>query len=217
MKFLRFYIIYRLPIIFALVVLGIISHLYIDTVFAWICYILAAFSLLLYFMMGTMRVVQHSVEEGDVDSALRYLNQIKFPRLLFKPIRVAYYMLQSQLALASEDLGKAEENIRKSLNTKSSIAGDMKGSNMMQLGFIELRKGKTKEARQIFLEAIKAGISDKDSLAATYLQLCSLEVQRNQNRIAKEYFRKAKAQKPKAAEIVKQMKAMEKQLARIPG
>jgi hypothetical protein len=66
------------------------------------------------------------------------------------------------------------------------------------------------------MEALKAGIADKESLAAAYLQLCSIVLQRSQNKIAKEYFRKAKAQKPKAEEIVKQIKTMEKQLARIP-
>nr|MDQ3048011.1 hypothetical protein [Bacteroidota bacterium] len=62
-----------------------------------------------------------------------------------------------------------------------------------------------------------AGIPDKEHLAAVYMQLCSLEIQRNQNRLAKEYFKKAKAQKPKTEEIVKQIKTMEKQISRIPG
>jgi hypothetical protein len=47
--------------------------------------------------------------------------------------------------------------------------------------------------------------------------LCSLELQRKQNKVAKAYFRKAKGLKPKSEEIVKQIKTMDKQLARIPG
>jgi tetratricopeptide (TPR) repeat protein len=217
MKILRIYIIYRLPIIIALIVFGIISHLYLDSILAWICYILAAVSLALYFLIGTMRIVQEAVAEGDVDSALRYMKMIKFPRLLFKPVRAGYYMLQSNLALSSDDLATAEDNIRKSLKTKSSIAGDMQGANLMQLGFIQLKKGNLKEARQSLMEAVKAGITDKESLAATYLQLCSIEIQRHQYRIAKEYFRKAKAQKPKTEELVKQIQMMDKQIARMPG
>ncbi len=217
MKFLRFYILYRLPIIFILVILGVLSHLYYDVVTAWICYILALFSIILYFMLGTMRLVQEAVSEGDVDSASRYIKQIKFPRLLFKPVRSGYYMLQSNLAMASDDLTTAESNIRKSLNTKSSIIGNIKGENLLQLGFIQLKKGNHKEARLTLVEAVKEGISDKESLAAAYLQLCSLEIQRTQNRVAKDYFRKAKALKPKSEEIVKQIKQMDKQIARIPG
>ena len=217
MKVLRLYILYRLQITILLIVLGVLSHIYYDVITAWICYVLAFISLLLYFMVGTMRLVQEAVTEGNVEAAGRYMKQIKFPRLLFKPVRAGYYMLQSNLAMVSDDFEGAEKNIRKSLSTKSTIIGDMKGENLLQLGFIQLRKGSNKEARLTLLEAVKAGIKDKESLAAAYLQLCSMELQRTQNKVAKDYFRKAKAQKPKSEEIVKQIKTMEKQLARIPG
>jgi tetratricopeptide (TPR) repeat protein len=217
MKVLRLYILYRLQIIVVLIGLGILSNIYHDAVTAWICYILAGCSLVLYFMLGTMRIVQEAVAEGNVEEAIRYIKKIKFPRLLFKPVRAGYYMLQSNLAMASDDLSTAESNIRKSLNTKSSIVGNMKGENLLQLGFIQLKKGDNKQARLTIVEAVKAGITDKEALATAYLQLCSLEVQRTQNRIAKDYFRKAKALKPKSEELVKQIKTMEKQIARMPG
>ncbi|MBC7693820.1 MAG: hypothetical protein H7141_00085 [Burkholderiales bacterium] len=217
MKFLRFYILYRLQIIIALIVLGVLSHFYLDPVTAWLCYSFAIISLVLYFMMGTMRLVQEAVTDGDVDKAMFYLNKIKFPRLLFKPIRSGYYMLQSNLSMASNDLDKAEANIRKSLKIKSKITGDMEGSNLMQLGFIELKKGNTKQARLHLMEAVKAGIPDKDSLAAAHLQLCNIEAQRLQYRIAKQHFKKAKDLKPKNDEILSQLKSMEKQIARMPG
>jgi hypothetical protein len=217
MKILRFYILYRLPIVGVLIILGVLSHIYSDAITAWIYYILAAISLALYFMMGTMRLVQEAVSDGDVDTALIYIKKIKFPRLLLKPIRSGYYMLQSNLAFASDDLAGAEANIRKSLKTKSKIVGDVQGTNLMQLGFIELRKGNTKEARIQLLGAIKAGIPDKENLAAVHLQLCSIEIQRKQNKIGKEHFRKAKALKPKSEEIVKQLQMMEKNISRLPG
>ena len=82
MKILRFYILYRLPIILLLAILGGLSHYYKDPITAWICYSLAFISLLLYFMMGTMRLVQEAVSEGEVDKAMEYIKMIKFPRLL---------------------------------------------------------------------------------------------------------------------------------------
>jgi tetratricopeptide (TPR) repeat protein len=217
MKFLRFYILYRLQIIIVLIVLGVLAHLFLDPVTAWICYILAFISLFLYFMMGTMRIVQEAVQDGDVDKAMMYMNKIKFPRLLFKPIRSGYYMLQSNLSMATNDLDKAEANIRKSLKIKSKIVGDMEGSNLMQLGFIELKKGNTKQGRLHLMEAIKAGIPDKESLAAAHLQLCNIEAQRMQYKIAKQHFKKAKDLKPKSEEIVNQLKSMEKNINRMPG
>jgi tetratricopeptide (TPR) repeat protein len=217
LKILRFYILYRLPVIFALIALGVLSHVYGDAILAWILYVLAFISILLYFMIGTMRIVKDAVEEGNVDDALRYIKMIRFPKLLVKPVRSAYYMLQSTLSMASDDLAGAEHNIRKSLNTKSSLTGDMKGTNMMQLGFIQLRQGKVKEGRATLLEALKAGIPDKESKASVYLQLCSIEIQRQQNRAGKEYFRKAKALNPKTKDIVDQIKIMEKNISRLPG
>src|SRR6218665_2342429 len=172
MKVLRFYILYRLPIIALLVICGVLAHtLNDDAITAWICYILAGISLLLYFTMGTMRIVQEAVTDGDPELAMKYIRMIKFPRLLFKPIRSAYYMIQSNLSLATNDFTTAENNIRKSLKTKSKIVGDMEGTNLMQLAFIQLKKGEMKEARQNLMAAVKAGIPDKESMAACYLQL----------------------------------------------
>lgn len=217
MKFLRFYILYRLQFIIGLIILGVLAHLFLDPITAWICYTLAAVSLMLYFMMGTMRIVQEAVAEGDVDKAMLYMDKIKFPRLLFKPIRAGYYMLQSNLSMATNDLDKAESNIRKSLKIKSKIVGDMEGSNLMQLGFIELKKGNSKQGRLHLMEAVKAGIPDKESLAAAYLQLSSIEAGRMQYKLCKQYFKKAKDLKPKSDEVVKQLKEFEKQINRMPG
>ena len=217
MKFLRFYILYRLQFIIALIALGVLSHFFLDLVTAWILYSLAIISIVLYFMMGTMRIVQEAVTDGDVEKAKLYLDKIIFPRLLFKPIRSGYYMLQSNLSMASNDLDKAESNIRQSLKIKSKITGDMEGSNLMQLGFIELKKGNTKQARIHLIEAVKSGIPDKESLAAAHLQLCNIEAQRMQYKIAKQHFKKAKDLKPKNDEILSQLKQMEKQISRMPG
>jgi tetratricopeptide (TPR) repeat protein len=217
MKLLKIYILYRLFFALGLLVAGILSHLFADVILAWILYILAVVSVLLHYMIGTMRLVKDAVEDGDIDQALVYIQKIKNPNLLVKPIRSAYYMLQSTMSMATNDLSTAESNIRKSLNTKSSLAGDMQGTNLMQLGFIQMRQGKTKEGRANLLAAIQAGIPDKESLAGVYLQLCSLEIQRQQNKSGKAYFRKAKALNPKSKDIVEQIKIMEKSISRLPG
>ena len=217
MKVLRIYILYRLYVALALVVGGVLSHVYGDPILAWILYILAFFSILLHFLIGPMRLVKDAVESGNVDEAVDLINKVKYPKLLVKPIRSAYYMLQSTLNLATNDLSSAENNIRKSLNTTSSLTGDMRGTNLMQLGFIQLRQGKTKEGRANLLEAVKAGIPDKESLASVYLQLCSIEIQRQQNKTGKAYFKKAKDLNPKNKEVADQIKMMEKTISRLPG
>lgn len=217
LKVLRIYILYRPIVALVLLVCGILSHVYGDPILAWILYVLALLSFVLHFMVGTMRLVKDSVEAGDVDGAVALIRKIKYPKLLIKPIRSAYYMLQSTLNMASNDLSSAEDNIRKSLNTKSSLTGDMKGTNLMQLGFIQLRQGKTKEGRANLLEAVKAGIADKEGLASVYLQLSSIEIQRQQYKAGKAYFKKAKALNPRSSELVEQIKMMDKNISRLPG
>lgn len=200
-----------------LIISGVLLHLYVDPITAWLCYIAAAISLVLYFMIGTMRLVQEAAQEGDIDKAVEYLQMIKFPRLLFKPVRSAYYMLQSNFNLVNKDLDKAEENIRKGIKSKSSLAGDTEGMMLFQLAMISLQKGNVKEGRTQLLQAIKAGIPDNENLAAAYLQLSGIEIQRRQFAAGKNYFRKAKALKPKTEQLVSQIKEMDKALARMPG
>lgn len=217
MKFLKIYILYRPIIIVLLIVFGIVSHLYLDTVLAWICYVLAFVSIILYFTFGTMRLVQETITDGDVEGAKRYMKMIRFPKLLFKPIRQAYYLLEGNLAMVDNDMDKAEANIRKGMASQSKLGGDTRGAGLMQLGFVQLRKGNIKEARLNLMEAVKAGIPDKEQLAATYLQLCSIEIQRQQYKIAKQYYAKCKACKPTSEEILSQVKIMDKQIPRLPG
>lgn len=217
MKLLRLYILYRLYFALGLIVAGVLSHLYADVILAWILYVLAFVSVLLHYMIGTMRLVKDAVEAGNVDLATAYIQKIKRPNWLIKPVRSAYYMLQSTMSMATNDLSTAEDNIRKSLKTKSSLAGDMEGTNLMQLGFIQMRQGKIKEGRANLLAAIQAGIPDKESLAGVYLQLCSIEMQRQQFKVGKSYFKKAKALNPKSKEIVEQIKLLEKSISRLPG
>ena len=217
-KLLHFYIIYRIYFIVGLIAIGIIFQIKkIDTVTAVICYILAALSITMYFMLGTMRLVQDTITEGDTDGAMKYLAMIKYPRLLLKPVRSGYYMLQSNFDMVNNNFEGAERNIRKSINTKSSLAGDTEGLMYFQLGSISLQKGNVKEARTNLMQAVKLGIPDKENLAAAYLQLCNIEIQRKQNTLAKTYFKKAKAQKPKNEQVVSQIQQMEKYISRIPG
>lgn len=217
MKFLRLFILYRLYLSAFVVVLGILLQYFEGFWPAFPLYLLAVVLVLMHFTLGSMRLVQMAIENDDPDQAIAYLTLIKYPRLLFKPIRQSYYMLQSNLAFAGRDLDKAEENLRKSMSTKSTLLKEQEGVQYLQLGMIAMQKGDQKAARENLKEAIRKGLPDDDNLAAAYLQLATLEVQRRQNRIGKEYFRKAKMLKPKSKEVKSQITDMEKYMARLPG
>jgi hypothetical protein len=44
-----------------------------------------------HFFFGPLRLIQEYMENGDMDGAEKVLNSIKFPGLLYKPIRSVYY------------------------------------------------------------------------------------------------------------------------------
>lgn len=217
MKILRIYILYRLYFVIALLAGGVLSHVFGDPILAWILYILSFFSLLLHFLIGPIRLVKDAIEAGNVEEAIRLVNGVRFPNLLLKPIRGAFYTIKSQLDFANNDLGTAEQNIRKSMASQSALTGDMRGSNLVQLGYIQLKQGKTKEGRASLMEALKAGITDKEAMAGVYLQLCTIEIQRQQYKVGKSYFKKAKELKSKNPEIVEQIKILDKTISRLPG
>jgi tetratricopeptide (TPR) repeat protein len=217
MKFLRFYILYRLYFVAGLLVAGIFIYRAHEHVTAILFFVAAFISLLLYFMLGTMRIVQEAVQENDMDNAIVYLSKIKYPKLLLKPVRSAFYMLQSNVALVNNDFEKAEADIRKSMDSKSTLLGDTEGMSYLQLATISLQKGNNKEARTYFLQAIKFGLPDKENQAAAYLQLSGLEIQRGQNKMGKIYFGKAKDLKPKTAQLKDQIAQMDKYMSRLQG
>ncbi len=217
MKFLRFYILYRLYFVAGLIIAGIFIYRAHEHVTAILFFVAAFISLLLYFMLGTMRIVQEAVQENDMDNAIVYLSKIKYPKLLLKPVRSAFYMLQSNVALVNNDFEKAEADIRKSMDSKSTLLGDTEGMSYLQLATISLQKGNNKEARTYFLQAIKFGLPDKENQAAAYLQLSGLEIQRGQNKMGKIYFGKAKDLKPKTPQLKEQIAQMDKYMSRLQG
>ncbi len=219
MNWKALYIKNRLFIALGIIVIGIIIHL---TVFkgyqwSWLFYVSGVLLLLWDILIGPMRYIQQLVEKGDIEGASDIVRSVRFPKLLIKPVRSAYYMLQSNLAMASQDLNTAESNIRKSLDTNSDMMKEYKGVSYMQLGAIAMKKGDTKEAYKQLQEAVRHGLPDNENRAAAYLQLASICMQRRDFKAAKGYFKKAKEQKATTKEIVDNIKELEKYISRIPG
>ncbi len=183
---------------------------------AFIFYLVGVLTLVFHFLVGPITLIQKLVENGELDKAKTLLNSVKFPKLLYKPIRSAYYMLQSNFATLSEDYDKAEEDIRRSIESGKSDP-NLGGTAYLQLGMLAMKKGNTKDAYENLMKAVKEGIPDKESEAGAYLQLSSLNVQRRNYKAAKNFFRKAKSLKPSSPEIKSQLKEMEKYISRIPG
>ena len=183
---------------------------------AWLPFLIALIMVAAHFLIGPMTLIQNYVESGDMEGAQGLLARVKYPNLLYKPVRSSYYMLRANMSTMNEDLDTAEADLKKSL--ESGMADkEYEGTAYLQLGSISLKKGNTKEAYEHLRKAVKAGLPDKDNEAMAYLQLSSICMQRRDFRNAKIYFNKAKACKAKNEQIVSQIKEMSKYIARIPG
>ena len=111
-------------------------------------------------------------------------------------------MLLSNLAMTNKDFEGAEGYLKESLKSSTKMLGqENEGASYFQLGMLAMQKGKTSEARKNFREALKKGLPDNETKAATFLQLSSVEIQARNLKQGRDYFKKAKALKPKTKEI----------------
>src|SRR6185369_11371255 len=117
MNFRRILVFYRIPIAVGLIALGFLLGFKVTWWIAWIPFLISIFMVIAYFMVGPMTLIQGYMESGDMEGAQKLLGMVKFPNLLYKPIRSSYYMLQSNFSSMGDDLDKAEEQLRKGLAT----------------------------------------------------------------------------------------------------
>ena len=216
MNFRRIFVFYRIPIAIVLLALGFLIGFKVTWWIAWIPFLISILMIVAYFLIGPMTLIQGYMESGDMEGAQKLLSKVKFPNLLYKPVRSSFYMLQANFSTMGDDLDLAEAQLRKGLET-GMPEKEYEGTAYLQLGAIAMKKGQTKEAYENLRKAVKIGLPDKDNEATAYLQLSSICIQRRDFRNAKIYFNKAKACKPTNVQVAEQVKEMAKYIARIPG
>lgn len=216
MKFYSLLIKYRLQIGILLIAVGIFANIYSGFWPAFPAYLIGLILIAGHFFIGPLRLIQEAMEAGDMDAAQRVLNSIKYPNLLYKPIRSAFYTIKGQLAMMNQDFDTAETAMKKGLDLGSPMK-EMEGANLLQIGMIQMQKGNVKQAESYIRQSLKKGLPDKDNEAAANLQMCTIMMNKREFRAAKDFFRKTKALKPTNPQIVQQIKEIEKYINRIPG
>lgn len=212
----RFLVNNRLLLAVVLIALGFWTGFSVTWWIAWIPFLVAIIMVTAHFMVGPMTLIQGYVENGDMEGAQKLLDKVKYPNLLYKPIRSSYYMLRANFSTMGEDLDKAEADLKKGLEA-GMPEKEYEGTAYLQLGSIAYKKGDTKGALEYLRKAVKIGLPDEDSKATAFLQLSSLYLQRRDFKSAKLYFNKAKSAKATNDQVVSQIKEMTKYMARIPG
>jgi tetratricopeptide (TPR) repeat protein len=179
----------------------------------WFALILTIVAIGSHIFFGPIRFIQEAVQAGDYETAEKHIKTVYFPRLLFKPIRQGFYMMQSNIAMSNKDFEGAETLMNKSIKSNSKVLGaNSEGSSYLQLGMIAMQNGKKNEAKKNLRIALDKGLPDKDSKATAYLQLCGIELQSRRFSQATNLFKKAKQLNPKTPELKEQIKLMEKHL-----
>ena len=216
MKFYNLVIKYRLPLAIIILILAVVTNLYAGFWPSFILYLIAAILLFGYFFFGPLRLIQEHMESGNLEAAEKVLSSIKFPRLLYKPIRSVYYTLKGNIAMMKQDFTGAEVNMKKGLDLGMPMK-EAEGASLLQMGMLAMQKNDIRQAESYVRQALRKGLPDKENQAAAFLQLCSIMMTKREFRAAKDFFRKAKALKPTTPQIVDQIKQIEKYISRIPG
>lgn len=216
MKFYNLLIKYRLYIGLFLLAVGVLVNVFSGFWPGFPAYLIGVILIAGHFFIGPLRLIQEHLENGDIEGAEKVLNSIRYPGLLYTPIRSAYYTVKGQLAMMKQDFDGAEKLMKKGLDLGTPMK-EVKGASLLQMGMISMQKSNFKQAESYIRQAIREGLPDKENEAAAYLQMCNIMLNKREFRAGKEFFRKAKALKPTQGEIVKQLKEMEKYISRIPG
>lgn len=216
MKFYSLLIKYRLQTAIVLIVLGVITNIYSSFWPAFLLYFVGLILIFGHFFFGPLRLIQEHMESGNLEGAEKVLSTIRFPGLLYKPIRSVYYTLKGNIAMMKQDFDGAEINMRKGLDLGMPMK-EAEGASLLQMGMLAMQKNDIRKAEGLIRQALSKGLPDKENHAAAYLQLCSIMMTKREFRAAKEFFRKAKNLKPTTSQIVDQIKQIEKYISRIPG
>ena len=216
MKFYNIVIKFRLHIGLAFIAIAIAANIYSGFWPAFLPYLIGLILIFGYFFFGPLRLIQEHMESGNMEAAEKVLNAIKFPNLLYKPIRSVYYTLKGNLAMMKQDYSGAEVNMKKGLDLGMPMK-EAEGASLLQMGMLQMQKNDLKKAESYIRQALSKGLPDKENQAAAYLQLCSIMMTKREFRASKEFFRKAKGLKPSTPQIVDQIKQIEKYISRMPG
>ena len=216
MKFYNWLIKYRLWIGVITLVLGVAANLTFSFWPSFPLYLIGVLLIAGHFFFGPLRLIQEYMESGDMEGAEKILASIRYPSLLYKPIRSVYFTLKGNLAMMKQDYDGAEKMMKKGLDLGMPMK-EAEGASLLQMGMLAMQKNDLKQAESYVRQALRKGLPDKENQAAAFLQMCSLMMNKREFRAAKDFFKKAKALKPTTPQLVDQIKQIEKYISRIPG
>src|ERR1044071_9147198 len=139
MKLYNVLIKYRLYIGIVLILAGIYTNYAASFWPAFPLYLVGVILVAGHFFFGPLRLIHEYLEAGDIEGAEKILNSIKFPGLLYKPIRSVYYTLKGNVAMMKQDFEGAEKMMKKGLDLGMPMK-EAEGASMLQMGMLAMQK-----------------------------------------------------------------------------
>jgi Tfp pilus assembly protein PilF len=207
---------YRLYLGIVFLLLGVWLTFTVGIAISWLFFLVALILIFTHFFLGPLGLAQEYLENADLEGAAKILDKVKYPGLLYKPIRSTYYFLRSIIASTNQDLDGAEDAMKKSVSLGTPMK-EVQAQSYFQLGTISYQKSNLKAAEDYLKKAVNAGLPDNESKAAAYLQLASIAMNRRDFKNVRRYHKMAKEQRPKTKEVVEQLKQLDKYIHRMPG
>src|SRR5687768_11451632 len=113
MKFYNWLIKYRLWIGIIMIVGGVALNMTVSGFWpVFPLYLVGLILIVGHFVFGPLRLIQEHLESGNVEEAEKVIASVKYPNLLYKPIRSVYYTLKGNLAMMKQDYDSAELNMK---------------------------------------------------------------------------------------------------------
>src|SRR3954464_4339942 len=158
MKFYNWLIKYRLYIGLVLIIAGLAMNLTISGFWpVFPLYLVGAVLIAGHFFFGPLRLIQEHMESGNMEEAEKIVNSIKYPNLLYKPIRSVYYTLKGNLAMMKQDFDSAERNMKKGLDLGMPMK-EAEGASLLQMGMLSLQKNDLKGGESYIRQALRKGL-----------------------------------------------------------
>src|SRR3984957_5349110 len=112
MMFYNIIIKYRPHKVIAFLIIRIVANVYAGFWPAFLPYLITVILMIGYFFFGPLRLIQEHMESGDMEAAEKVLSSVKYPNLLYKPIRPVYYTLKGNIAMMKQDFDGAEKKMK---------------------------------------------------------------------------------------------------------
>ena len=160
MKFYNLLIKYRLILGIILILGGVATNFASSFWPAFPLYFIGVILILGHFFFGPLRLIQEHMESGNMEEAQKVLASIKYPNLLYKPIRSVYYTLSGNIAMMKEDFAGAEKMMKKGLDLGMPMK-EAEGASLLQMGMISMQRNDNKQAENYIRQAIRKGLPDK--------------------------------------------------------